>query len=546
MQITSLLAALLLFMSCQTQESIPSYSANTVEEIILQAEEVSENPYWDVALTCTFTSDNGVTYTRPGFWDGGTRWVIRFNTLDSGNCWTYRTQASKHDEGLDGKTGSFCVEGKTAASTADLQLLGMSAGKRSVVKRDGSPFLLIGDTPWALPFRATAEQTETYAAKRQAQGFNTALLMTIQPDTKAEGPEARNTELGFARGFADLHEGHIRRMNSTYFQYLDSLTGILLAHNLVPVFQPVFHGFGWKGLDVLGNTIVPEEYVRYCRYLLARYGADPAIWLIAADNGGRDPGVEDAGNMFEAEDYYAQPVGLHYNPCDTYLAEWAVGNPLKHCKHFNRQFQAEKWLDFQWAQTGHSEDHDYTKVAAMYDNVPVKASANGEPTYEGMNGGAFGLGKWQAYDAWGQLFSGGTMGVVYGAASLWQWKVSADEEGWTDWASQPLSWEQALQLEGASYVGLVGKTLSGYDLTDIERVRIGEESDLPALIKPGKLYLGYSPSGKSLNFPEAPNNLPAKWVSIFSGEETVVQKGESGVFSPPDANGWVLIIGKKS
>ena len=91
-------------------------------------------------------------------------------------------------------------------------LLKMSPGKRNVVHANGKPFLVVGDTPWAMPFRATIDQAREYSADRRIKGFNTALLMTVQPDMYAEGPEERNTVMGFDRGFADLHEGHLNKL----------------------------------------------------------------------------------------------------------------------------------------------------------------------------------------------------------------------------------------------------------------------------------------------------------------------------------------------
>ena len=64
----------------------------------------------------------------------------------------------------------------------------MSAGHRNVVYADGSPFLLVGDTAWSLPWRGTAESVAVYAEDRQSKGFNAVLLMSIQPDRKAVGP----------------------------------------------------------------------------------------------------------------------------------------------------------------------------------------------------------------------------------------------------------------------------------------------------------------------------------------------------------------------
>lgn len=119
---------------------------------------------------------------------------------------------------------------------------------------DGTPFIMVGDTPWALPWRSTYEHPLIYAQNRKQKGFNTALLMSLQPDRGATGPDARDTEQGFAVAFADLPEGHINQINTEYYQYLDSLMAILVAHEIVPVYQPVFHGFGsrpwiWRAAD---------------------------------------------------------------------------------------------------------------------------------------------------------------------------------------------------------------------------------------------------------------------------------------------------------
>ncbi len=477
-----------------------------------------DNPYTDVSFSATFINEQGVKLTRPGFWNGKNEWRVRFTPPDANSIWKWTSTCSNVDDtGLHNKTGSFRSVMNTSTNRLEQNgLLEMSPAKRNAVFKNGKAFMMIGDTPWALPFRATKDQAKIYARDRQVKGFNAALLMTLQPDMEANGPEGRNIELGFARAFRDLSDGHINLMNPSYFQYLDTLINILLDHEIVPVYQPVFHGFGWKGKNVLGNHIVPDEYVRYCRYLLARYGSKPAMWLLAGDNGGRDPGVKEAGEMLEQEDCYHQPTGLHYNPCDDYIADWAIDNPLKHCEHYNKTYQEEEWLDFQWAQTGHSDEHLYHKVKRMYDNLPTKASANGEPTYEGMNDGKNGLGWWQGEEAWMQWMSGGTMGVVYGAAGLWQWKVTADESGWTSWATQLKSWEEAMAMEGATYVGIMGQMLDGLDVADI-RKDWSRANDLPMLYKPNELYIAYLNNEGPLTIQDNLSGMKARWVDPKSG-----------------------------
>lgn len=534
-----------LFNSCTSEPPVlvPQW---TVHEIELSGQDTYENAFTQVNLWAVFKSSAGDSLVRPGFWDGGQSWKIRFTPPKADITWTYETFANPEDKGLHGQKGSFssiAYEGNNELLTNGL--LTMSKGKRTIVHQSGKAFPVIGDTPWALPFRATTDQAKVYASDRQQKGFNAALLFSLQPDMESTGPDKRDTPQGFKRAFKDLHQGHIRELVPEYFQYMDSLINILIDHEIVPVYQPVFHGFGWKGQKVLGNVIDPGEYVRYCNYLLARYGAQPALWLIAGDNGGRDPGVKEAGEMLEHWDCYRQPTGLHYNPCDDYVASWAENNPLKHCMHYNKSFQGEEWLDFQWAQTGHSGEHLYHKVERMYDDPIVKAVANGEPTYEGMGDGKNGLGWWQGEEAWMQLMSGGTMGVVYGAASLWQWKVTPDEEGWGSWASQAMSWEEALKMEGSKYVGYMSKALEGLDFADIEK-RWDLAGGKPLLAKKGQLYISYLNNGGTISILDIPAGLSYRWFNPKTGEFTqtgTVQNGDED-FIAPSEEPWVLIAGE--
>jgi hypothetical protein len=276
--------------------------------------------------------------------------------------------SSIEDAGLVGRSGRFaCVaRPRTAHRFYQRGFWRMSPGRRSLVHADGTAALLVADTAWALPWRATEEQCRVYAADRQAKGFNAALLMSVQPDMHARGPRDRTTDEGFAVGFDDLARGHLNALTPAYVQYLDRLITILVEHEIVPVLQPVFQGFGWKGLSVAGTVAPPAEYARYCRYLVARYGARPAMYLVGADGSGEEPQASAGGEE---------------------------------------------------------------RVADMWRNTPAKGVANDEPTYEQTGRVGKATGWWQGHEAWCNLCAGGAMGVVYGAASLWQWWLHRDEHG---------------------------------------------------------------------------------------------------------------------
>ena len=505
-----------------------------------------DNPYTDVDMFAEFSGPEGQMLRRPAFWDGGQNWKIRFAAPLAGGEWTWQTFASDStDSGLHGMSGAL----KSEAYGGDNLLLRhgflrMSPGGRNAVHADGTPFFMVGDTPWALPWRATVEQTRIYARDRQQKGFNTALLMSLQPDRGAEGPDARNIEQGFAVAFTDLPEGHINQPNVSYFQYLDSLTAVLVDHEIVPVYQPVFHGFGWKGKEVLGWNMDAQEYARYCKYLVARYGARPAMWLVSGDGTGKAVGVKEGGEIVEQWDAYHQPAGIHYNPFDDFIPDWAEEGSYE--PHYNKSFQDAEWLDFQWAQTGHGAEHLYHKVERMYENQPIKAVANGEPTYEGIREPGNGAGWWQGEEAWMQLMSGGTMGVVYGAGGIWQWKVTADEGGWPDWANSEVSWRQALDLEGSRYVGYVAKALEGMPFTDIQK-RPDLAGGKLCLAKPGEIYVSYLDNGGDISLSELKPGLPYRWLNPKTGEFTGEGTTESATqtFNAPDTNPWVLLVGEK-
>ncbi|WP_329231838.1 DUF4038 domain-containing protein [Streptomyces canus] len=240
------------------------------------------------------------------------------------------------DPGLHGRTGTLTIGETDPAAASPFRRHGfwrMSPGGRSLVHADGTPALIAADTAWGLPWRATAEQARTYAVDRAAKGFNAALLMSVMPDMDARGPRDRTADGGFDIAFEDLQDGGLDRMVPAYFQRLDELLGILDAHGIVPVLQTVFHGFGCKGLRVAGPVVPPASYARYCHYLVARYGASPAVWLVGADGRGDEPQIAAGGREIEAWDGYHQPTGIHYRPHGP-----------------NNASQEASWLDFQWCR----------------------------------------------------------------------------------------------------------------------------------------------------------------------------------------------------
>jgi hypothetical protein len=384
----------------------------------------------------------------------------------------------------------------------------MAPGGRSAARSDGTSEVLIADTAWAMPWRATISDVEHYAADRQSKGFNAVLLMTVQPDMEAVGPRGRNVDQGFDVGFHDLPAGHLNDINVEYFRYLDRIVSVLLEHQITPVLQPVFHGFGWKGLKVAGPVVPPDEYARYCRYLVARYGARPAIYLVGADGAGTEPQIGAGGLEVEKWDAYGQPCGIHYQPHSTSDAH-----------------QAADWLDFQWCQTGHTGAHVPERVAHLWRNEPAKGVMNAEPTYEHTVRPGNGAGWWQGHEAWSNLCAGGTMGVAYGAGSLWQWRVRKDEPGFEPYfLAEGAGWKEALQFEGSTYVGLVGRILAGLPTAGL-RPSWNLALCPRGLVDPGVLFIGYAEFGGRWDIRDQERQVPSPYWLIDPSNGSVVASG---------------------
>jgi hypothetical protein len=87
------------------------------------------------------------------------------------------------------------------------------------------------------------------------------------------------------------------------------------------------------------------------------------------------------------------------------------------------------------------------------------------------------------------------MGVVYGAGSMWQWRLHPGEpEHAPFFLAEGAGWREALDFEGSQYVGLVSRILEGLPIADIEpnwQVTLGRRG----LLIPKTLYIGYSEQG---------------------------------------------------
>ncbi|HZX05568.1 DUF4038 domain-containing protein, partial [Kribbella sp.] len=147
-----------------------------------------------------FEHESGLRLRRPTFYDGGASRAAggAGGAVGAGRKVRFAAPvAGRWRWAGGGESDEFEVRPAAAEETNPFYAHGfwrMADGGRSLVHADGTPAVLVADTAWALPWRATPEQVREYAADRQAKGFNAVLLMTVQPDMRAVGPRNRTAD----------------------------------------------------------------------------------------------------------------------------------------------------------------------------------------------------------------------------------------------------------------------------------------------------------------------------------------------------------------
>jgi hypothetical protein len=125
-----------------------------------------------VSITVSYRGPNQATIDGLGFWDGSNTFRIRCLFPEPGQ-WTWQTTCSDtSNAGLHNRTGSVEVAPYSGSNPlcrhGDLRV---AENHRFLAHVDGTPFLWIGDTPWAALMNARLEDWQTYLRDRRDKLF---------------------------------------------------------------------------------------------------------------------------------------------------------------------------------------------------------------------------------------------------------------------------------------------------------------------------------------------------------------------------------------
>ncbi|HUB32631.1 MAG TPA: DUF5060 domain-containing protein [Bryobacteraceae bacterium] len=218
---------------------------------------------------------------------------------------------------------------------------------------------------------------------------------------------------GYENYFPDMD-----RINPAYFHYVDRKIDYLNEHGFVPFIEVSRRDASlcWKKYYKW-----PDSYARFIQYVWSRYQANNTVLSpIHLDIISESVGPEDYLNAIRmvTEKYGPPPFGnlLSANANPSTLENWGE----------------DSWVTLQ--QTGNMrEHHNYWYLTEIFNSPHPKPALNGEPYYSGyvdargLNGGykygaPGGTEKDDQYvrsAMYGNFLSGGFAGHVYGAEGIW-------------------------------------------------------------------------------------------------------------------------------
>lgn len=291
-----------------------------VHELKFHLDEPIDGSY-GVEFSATLRHADGDSLTVPGFFNGGSDFVVRFTPPKAG-VWKYETHGSVAE--LDGKSGELHVgsarEGRRGGVTRD------PGNVRNFVYQDGGGYYPIAiEADWLFALDADNAQdipnTRRFVDAIASNGFNQVVMNVFAYDVKWPKDERLDKRYDYGSpsmfpfGGTNGEPDH-SRLNVEYFQRLDRVIDYLdekgiVAHLMIYVWNKRVN---WPEAG-------SEADNRYFDYVVRRYQAYPnLIWDISKEAlgyGHNDVGyITDRIDRLKKIDAYGRLVTVHdYGYC---------------------------------------------------------------------------------------------------------------------------------------------------------------------------------------------------------------------------------------
>ncbi|UCD30144.1 MAG: DUF4038 domain-containing protein, partial [Planctomycetota bacterium] len=483
--------------------AIPTAPKYGEYEVVLLADTDYPNPYMDVTLSATFTGPSK-TITINGFWDGGRLYKLRMLPTETGT-WTWTTSSNRSS--LNNKNGTFVCQ-----NSANKGYVRVSSAYPYTFEwaGDGAPFFLLGDTIWHMYYNLRyADGTfQSLIDDRVDQHFNYAHGV-VHDFLHNEGGGI------YSEQDTVLETFNCDKLNPDYFKWLDKKIDYMNSKGMV---ASMFFAWGNEGYQEYTSA---NQYMRYERYLVARYASKNVIWIIVGE-------FEEAGepssrwidymNEVYNNDPYKHPISMH-----TVATTNQFGNQIAH------SFVSQQRM-------GTPEELRGLIASSRVYNKPVvnlEYGYEGDPAHYSSNQFPDDVRK----DHYAIVLAGGY--AVYGNHTPW----------YTTYHRVADFVLEATDTLGAQYMKILYEF---FDQTSFHRLAPSQ-----GLVNNGicaawtnNEYIVQLPSGGSVdvNLSGATGILYADWFNPRTGDRNPIGTTTGGgtrSFTAPNANDWILHIHKQ-
>ncbi|MBE7092156.1 MAG: DUF4038 domain-containing protein [Clostridiales bacterium] len=449
----------------------PVTSARTwiANEVVLKSSKEYKDPFNDVDVDLVLTNGN-VTYTIPGFWDGGTVWRVRFVCPTEGT-WTYTTQCTdKSNTGLHNQKSTIeCTKYKGNLEVYKRGFVKTQENTKYFTYADGTPFFYLGDTHWGLG-RENLDMVKETVKTRAKQGYTVYQSEPIGVGfdftdgvTTADiaGFKANDQKFQAVANYGLVHANASHFFPDEMQKFIDNFGG----------YSTKVAGFGAKKNKTVTfyeiSDDVKQALEKICRYWVARYSAYPVMWTLAQE-------VDNDNFWTEKSDFHKHEFWGYANNPYIFVAEYMAkydpykspltahqeGSSMTQASNSAfRNVEAHTWYGSQWKPSKTGDTKVLFDVAKDYwEKGQGKPCVNYESHYcmlETKNFGARAQGWFS--------FLSGFCGYGYGAQGGWLYNGSyvADQPGddgvdivsVEQKAAGTKDWKGALKLESSIQMG---------------------------------------------------------------------------------------------
>ncbi len=524
--------------AAESQSGLDPSRAQTWQrwEHVLTSTRVYTNAYADVTLRVTYTGPDKRIIRTYGFWDGGSIFRIRCAFPVPGT-WNWQTECSDTaNAGLNGRQGRINVSKYNGANPLYQHgFLKVSENRRYLTFNDATPFLWIGDTAWAVPFRSSDDEWQTYIADRKAKHFS---VIQIASAPEWAGAVNRQGQKPFTDKSCAVWNPAFWQMFERKVQYANE-NGMVVM--MVGLMEPVSRYPESSNACLFARNIIARLFGN-CVSFSPSFDSE---YMPLADDVGR--AARDATTMHLITQHPGTP--------------WDQPVPT-----FSTNYYDKPYMDFAGVQSGHNGGHiDWCAHHAiewnlyLYRHEPHKPVINLEAMYDGQGGKG-----WRAVDArslgWRTWLSGAA-GYTYGAGETPP-NVPGGEGGIFNWVNDPDKsdyWKKALQWDSAFQMQHLHDFLAALEWWRLEPAHpliLNQPDDVTrrmvlAKSASGDFAVAYLPNNEAVEIDLSgfPAPLTARWYDPVSGRFSFgtenVENKATHRFAAPSKSDWVLLLQRK-